>query len=136
MAPAACSSARKILCWIARCLARSLSKKELPLPRLDPTVHIPRFAAREPGQHGGRAAATQHRQPEPEGMTLARTKGLAGEFLTIVVGVLTALGVDAWYGGVRDREVGAEYRLRIAQELRAALAYLEEMDRMATRASD
>lgn len=69
-------------------------------------------------------------------MTLARTKGLAGEFLTIVVGVLTALGVDAWYGGVRDREVGAEYRLRIAQELRAALAYLEEMDRMATRASD
>ncbi len=67
-------------------------------------------------------------------MPLAQPKRMATEFLTILVGILAALGIEAWYAGVRDRALGLEYQVRIAQELRSARVFLEGIGREATRA--
>jgi hypothetical protein len=67
---------------------------------------------------------------------LAQLRTVVLEVLTILVGILRALGVDAWYSGVQDRELGSEYQVRIARELRGARSFLEGADREAARALD
>jgi len=64
------------------------------------------------------------------------TKRVGAEFLTIVIGVLTALGVEAWYSGIKDRAVADGYQERLGEELRSNRETLEALRREYVRAGD
>ena len=72
-------------------------------------------------------------RPGPGGSDLTQRRRLAAEFAAIVVGVLCALGVDAWYGRVVDRRLGKQYEERIRAELLDARELLNQHARLVSR---
>ena len=58
---------------------------------------------------------------------------LSVEAAVIVVSILLAFGIDAWWEERLERKLGAEYEQRIASELRATRTLLERIERAVLR---
>ena len=67
---------------------------------------------------------------------MEQVKKLSFEFLTIVVGVLTALAVNDWHDRSVERRLGEEYLQRIEGELHDARQALGRLDRATARATE
>jgi hypothetical protein len=55
-----------------------------------------------------------------------RLRSLARDFLLIVTGVLTALGLENWNAALRDRDLEAEYLRALSAEVRAHVAQYDQ----------
>jgi hypothetical protein len=63
----------------------------------------------------------------PNSLARGRLSRVAAEFLTIVLGVLVALGVDSWNTERRESSRGEDYLARIAADIATDVAALREV---------
>ncbi len=59
---------------------------------------------------------------------LPKARWFAAEFLVVVLGVLAAVGINAWWQGREDAATEAAYLRQIAQDLDATVAVMDGLD--------
>ena len=77
----------------------------------------------------GEEPSPRWRWKRPEVDWRSKVRWLGAEYLVIVLGVLTAVGINAWWGERQDRTNEQEYLRQLAADLRETEQAMDAMDR-------